>query len=164
MSTSANTSNSALVTGASSGIGLATAVHLARNGYRVFAGLRDLTKSGRLREATAGLPVEIVQLDVTDDQSVARAVAHATNVAPVDVLVNNAGIGRDNTTSDDVAAVVLQAIRSTSSRINWPAGKDANAIAEARHRVAMEEWVELGGDVPDAEYNAWFARNFEITL
>ncbi len=85
--------NIAVVTGTSSGIGLATTVHLARHGFRVFAGMRNLDKAGPLRAATATLPVEIVPLDVTSADSVAHAFATVTREGPVDVLVNNAGVG-----------------------------------------------------------------------
>jgi NAD(P)-dependent dehydrogenase (short-subunit alcohol dehydrogenase family) len=83
----------AVVTGTSTGIGYATALHLARNGYRVFAGMRNLAKADPLREAADAeeLPVEIVELDVTLDSSVAGAFDEIGG--PVDVLVNNAGIG-----------------------------------------------------------------------
>jgi NAD(P)-dependent dehydrogenase (short-subunit alcohol dehydrogenase family) len=85
----------AVVTGTSSGIGLATSLELARRGHRVFAGMRSLAKAGPLREAAAkeGLPIETVELDVTSQGSVARAFATARAQGPVDVLVNNAGVG-----------------------------------------------------------------------
>ena len=65
----------AVVTGTSSGIGLATSLHLARHGYRVFAGMRNLSKAGPLREAAAAeqLPVHLVELDVTSPASVTAA-------------------------------------------------------------------------------------------
>ena len=85
----------AVVTGTSTGIGFATALHLARNGYRVFAGMRNLAKAEPLQEAAAehDLPLEVVQLDVTDADSVAAAFEAVRGHGPVDVLVNNAGIG-----------------------------------------------------------------------
>jgi NAD(P)-dependent dehydrogenase (short-subunit alcohol dehydrogenase family) len=85
----------AVVTGTSTGIGLATALHLAANGYRVFAGMRNLAKAEPLREAArqAGAPVEVIELDVTRPDSVTHAFAAVTARRPVDVLVNNAGIG-----------------------------------------------------------------------
>src|SRR5215468_35165 len=85
----------AVVTGTSSGIGLATALELARKGHRVFAGMRNLGKAQPLREAAAkeGLPVEVLELDVNSQASVERAFAAARAHGPVDVLVNNAGIG-----------------------------------------------------------------------
>ena len=84
-----------LITGTSSGIGLATAVKLARRGERVFASMRDTSRSGQLEEAAgaAGVAIEIVQLDVTDPASVTRAVGDVIAAAGrIDVLLNNAGI------------------------------------------------------------------------
>ena len=85
----------AVVTGTSTGIGLTTALHLARNGSRLFACMSDLRKVADLRDAAAAetLPVEIIQLDVTDAASTAAAFATVAAAGPVDVLVNNAGIG-----------------------------------------------------------------------
>jgi NAD(P)-dependent dehydrogenase (short-subunit alcohol dehydrogenase family) len=75
----------ALVTGASSGVGRATASLLAARGYRVFGTSRN--PSG---EATSG--VEMLPLDVRDDASVAACVAAVTTRAGrLDLLVNNAG-------------------------------------------------------------------------
>jgi NAD(P)-dependent dehydrogenase (short-subunit alcohol dehydrogenase family) len=85
----------AVVTGTSTGIGLTTSLHLARNGYRVFAGMRNLGKAAPLRDAAAaeGLPVHLIELDVTTADSVTAAFATIAAEGPVDVLVNNAGIG-----------------------------------------------------------------------
>lgn len=85
----------AVVTGTSTGIGLTTAVHLARNGYRVFAGMRNTTKSAALMDAAKAdeLPIEVVELDVCDSASISDAFATIAAAGPVDVLVNNAGIG-----------------------------------------------------------------------
>ena len=75
-----------LITGCSSGFGLATARLLAERGWDVIAAMRKpradvLPQSDRIR---------VIALDVTDGQSIARAVETA---GPVDALVNNAGIG-----------------------------------------------------------------------
>ncbi len=84
-----------LITGCSSGFGLLTALEFARRGDTVFASMRTVSKSGPLDDAAAaeGLKVKVVELDVTDDASVRAAVnAVASEVATIDVLVNNAGI------------------------------------------------------------------------
>lgn len=86
----------ALVTGTSTGIGLATALHFARNGHRVFAGVRSVAGAHELAQAIAreALPIRPVVLDVDDALSVARGVGEVLGEAGrVDVLVNNAGIG-----------------------------------------------------------------------
>jgi NAD(P)-dependent dehydrogenase (short-subunit alcohol dehydrogenase family) len=74
--------SSVLITGASRGIGRATAIELARRGHRVIA-------TARRPETLADLPVaERLRLDVTDQDSVDQAVRDAGDI---DVLVSNAG-------------------------------------------------------------------------
>lgn len=89
-----------LVTGSSSGFGRLTAETLARKGDTVFASMRDV--AGRNAPASVelralaegeGLALQVVELDVTDDASVERAVAEVIDKAGrIDVVVNNAGL------------------------------------------------------------------------
>jgi NAD(P)-dependent dehydrogenase (short-subunit alcohol dehydrogenase family) len=84
-----------VVTGTSSGIGLATAVTLARAGHIVFAGMRNLDRSDELREVISkeSLSIKIERLDVDDDNSVEGAFKQILKEANlIDVLVNNAGV------------------------------------------------------------------------
>jgi len=82
----------ALVTGTSTGIGLATAVGLAAAGHRVIATMRDPGRADALLAAAgaAGVEVEVAALDVTDPAAAADLVAR---LGSIDVLVNNAGQG-----------------------------------------------------------------------
>ncbi len=85
----------ALVTGTSSGIGLATAVALARAGNTVAATMRNLDGGAEIRKITAEekLPIHLAALDVNDDASVREAFAKiVVEHGPIDILVNNAGV------------------------------------------------------------------------
>ena len=85
----------ALITGSSTGIGLATALHLARNDYTVYASMRQPDKATELQATVKAedLDLHTVQLDVDDDASVSERVAAIEKEAgAIDVLVNNAGI------------------------------------------------------------------------
>ena len=285
----------AVITGTSTGIGLATSLHLARNGYRVFAGMRNLAKAEALDSAAQAesLAVEVIELDVCSTESVTEAFAAVQRAGAVDVLVNNAGIGgaspleltpeaehrqmfetnyfgavrciqevlpsmrergtgcivnitsavgllatpnqiaysaskwaleclgealahevyrfgvrvvnvepgvimtnifensaeqtRYDKTSpyqpimrrngkvfaagfkravppERVAEVILQAVETRDYRLRWPVGADAEGFMAARNRVPAEDWVRMGDDLSDEEYNARFSEHFGIDL
>ncbi|MGN6407926.1 MAG: SDR family NAD(P)-dependent oxidoreductase [Curtobacterium sp.] len=84
------------VTGATRGLGKETARQLAAAGHTVWIGARDLDTGHAVAEeiSTGSNPVRAVQLDVTDDASVAAAFATIGAAGGLDVLVNNAGIGK----------------------------------------------------------------------
>ena len=87
----------ALVTGTSSGIGLATAVTLARGGHKVIATMRNLDGGSELRKIVSaeGLPVTVAALNVDDDGSVTDAIDKVlAENGRIDILVNNAGVSR----------------------------------------------------------------------
>jgi NAD(P)-dependent dehydrogenase (short-subunit alcohol dehydrogenase family) len=100
-----------VVTGANSGIGRATAIHLAAQGHTVYGTVRSITKAAKLEAMaeTAGVTVKLVELDIADDDSVrdgfARILAETDGV--VDVLVNNAGVGGNATAEEASPALHL---------------------------------------------------------
>jgi NAD(P)-dependent dehydrogenase (short-subunit alcohol dehydrogenase family) len=85
-----------VITGTSTGIGLATAVVLGRAGHDVFATMRNPDRSPELKSIAEqeNLPITILSLDVNEDDSVAHAIKQViASRGQIDVLVNNAGIG-----------------------------------------------------------------------
>jgi NAD(P)-dependent dehydrogenase (short-subunit alcohol dehydrogenase family) len=85
-----------VITGASRGIGLATALELGRAGHQVVATMRNPAGSPELGERAAKekLPIRIETMDVDSDEGVKQAFGRILAQGPVDVLVNNAGIDR----------------------------------------------------------------------
>jgi len=86
----------AVITGSSSGIGFESALILARNSYTTYATMRSPEKDTSIKTAVQneGLPIRVVQLDVTDDTSVKNGIDHIVSEAGrIDLLVNNAGYG-----------------------------------------------------------------------
>jgi NAD(P)-dependent dehydrogenase (short-subunit alcohol dehydrogenase family) len=285
-----------LVTGTSTGIGFATALHFARKGHDVVATMRNLAKAGPLEAAAREekLPLVVRELDVTKADSIERAVAAAVEGhGAIDVLVNNAGVagaapleitpddehramfeanywgpirmiravlpamrerrkgcivnvtsiaGRlatpnqiaysaskhaleaasealahevaafgirvaviepgvimtaifenaasathfDKTSpyrqimrrngkifaagfrnpgkSETVAEVIFDAVTTDRPRLRYLVGMDAEGLATGRARISDEQWVAMGGELADAEYNARFKEYFGIEL
>ena len=93
----------ALVTGASSGLGMQFAKTLAKAGAAVVLASRRIDKLKELRndiEADGG-SAHVVALDVTDTVSIKSAVAHAeTEVGPIDILINNSGVSTTQKLTD----------------------------------------------------------------
>lgn len=85
-----------LLTGTSSGVGLATAITLAQQGHQVVATMRNLDKRASLDDAAgkAGISLDIRQLDVCDANSVTSCVDTViADYGRIDTLINNAGAG-----------------------------------------------------------------------
>jgi NADP-dependent 3-hydroxy acid dehydrogenase YdfG len=117
----------AVVTGASSGIGAATARRLAEAGFTVVAGARRLDRLGELADSHPN--IRAVHLDVTSPDSVAALVAE---VPSVDVLVNNAGgaIGAETIENADPA--------------DWQAMFETNVLGVLRVTQALLPALEHG--------------------
>jgi NAD(P)-dependent dehydrogenase (short-subunit alcohol dehydrogenase family) len=84
-----------LITGASGGFGKLTVEKLIANGHKVAAGMRDVNgRNKNTADALSALGAIIVELDVTNDDSVKNGVAKTIeSLGGLDVLMNNAGIG-----------------------------------------------------------------------
>jgi NAD(P)-dependent dehydrogenase (short-subunit alcohol dehydrogenase family) len=96
-----------LLTGTSTGIGLASAVQVAAAGHQAVATMRDPARADALRSAAdkAGVTVDIRRLDVTDEQAVRACVdAVVADYGRLDALVNNAGAGHVGTVELDTMA------------------------------------------------------------
>lgn len=111
----------ALVTGTSSGIGLAAAIELAKADFAVTATMRDPRKADALleRAKAEGVSLDVRPLDVTDDGSVAAAVTGVIDrYGRLDVLVNNAGAGHLGTT-EQVSVEELQRVMDVNLYGVW---------------------------------------------
>lgn len=90
-----------IITGTSTGLGLETAILFAKNGYKVFATMRDLNKSEDIQNRIyrENLDIEVLQLDVLSTQSIENCINQIVQKGnSIDILVNNAGGGFAKTT------------------------------------------------------------------
>ena len=86
----------ALVTGCSSGIGLETALALARENYHTYASMRDTKKGSKIQEIAKkeNLAITVIALDVDKPESIKSVIKQIISEKKrIDVLVNNAGYG-----------------------------------------------------------------------
>ncbi len=91
----ANASPVALITGCSSGIGRATALLLARSGFRVFATVRSDAAEASLLVDAQGLPLEVLRLELRDEAAIPGVVREVmARAGRIDALVNNAGFAQ----------------------------------------------------------------------
>jgi NADP-dependent 3-hydroxy acid dehydrogenase YdfG len=119
--------STAVVTGASSGIGAATARALAGDGYEVVLGARRLDRLERLASEIGG---QAIALDVTDPGSVE---AFAAEVSACDVLVNNAG-----------GALGLESLADADEEL-WRTMYEANVLGTMRMtRALLPRLIESG--------------------
>ncbi len=126
--------NIAVVTGASSGIGAATARRLATEGFHVVAAARRADRLTALVEEIGGGSATAVECDVTSDESVARLAATVTGLgAPVTLLVNNAGGAKG---LDPVAGGSVE---------DWQWMYDVNVLGTLRVTKALLPALEASG-------------------
>lgn len=104
-----NRNKTALVTGCSSGIGYSTCLLLARNNFKVYGTVRNLSKAKKIQEVIdkEKIPLKIILLDVNDSESIQNAIRDILyDSRKIDVLINNAGYGMfgpiEDITTEDV--------------------------------------------------------------
>ena len=155
---------STLITGTSSGIGLATALAFGRAGHTVFATMRDPTRSPQLGKTVAaeGLPVQILTLDVDSDASVEGAVDEIRRRGgQIDVLVNNAGIER----TGSVEELPLDVFRETMETNYFGAVRCIKAVLpEMRERQSgrIINVTSIAGKMAPSPFAPYVASKFAL--
>ncbi|MCW4459206.1 SDR family oxidoreductase [Microbacterium sp. MPKO10] len=146
-----NTKQTALVTGANKGIGLAIAHALGEAGFRVAVGARD---SARRDDAVSQLRVAGhdafgVALDVTSDVSVAAAAREIEQeVGSLDVLVNNAGIaGRIDDGVQNPTTLDIDNVRTVLETNVFGVVRVTNAILPLLQRSQSPRIVNMSSDM-----------------
>ena len=153
-----------LITGASSGIGLATALHFARHGYTVYAGLRNPAGADELHKTVAAeaLPITPVRIDVDVDDSVRQGVQEVLDRAGcIDVLVNNAGVGGGG----PIELVPLEAARRTFETNYFGAIRMIQAVVPGmreRRSGAIVNITSLAGRVTWAAHGHYSASKHAL--
>jgi NAD(P)-dependent dehydrogenase (short-subunit alcohol dehydrogenase family) len=148
-----------LITGCSTGIGFETALAFARRGDTTVASMRDLRKAEVLsaRAKAEGLALDLIELDVCDDRSVARAVANVVSRhGAVDVLVNNAGIGGQA----PIESTDLDFAHKQMETNFWGPLRMIQAVLpamRARRKGVIVNVSSVSGRLPGIAYNALYA-------
>ena len=149
----------ALITGTSTGIGLATAVRAARAGFRTVATLRDPARADRLREA--GVDLDIRPLDVTDAASVHTAVEGVlADYGRLDVLVNNAGAGHVGTLEQEPVSAVRETMEVNFFGVVETTKAALPALRASGGRVITV--TSIGGAVGQPFNEAYCAAKFAV--
>ena len=154
----------ALITGASSGVGLSLSVVLAQRGFHVVATMRNLDKRGDLDAAAeaAGVEIDVRRLDVSETESIETCVSGViAETGRIDVLVNNAGVGfvrsTEQATEEEIQWVLnvnlMGVIRCTKAVI--PHMREA----EAGHIVTISS---VGGLVGQPFNEIYCASKFAV--
>jgi NAD(P)-dependent dehydrogenase (short-subunit alcohol dehydrogenase family) len=159
-----------LITGANRSLGLETTRRLIDAGHTVYAGMRDTTRGDDAR----ALGATVVQLDVTDQDSVDRAISA---IPSLDVLVNNAGVLGTSFGVDDLDAAAMAAVLDTNVtgvvRVTQAAlpllRESANpVIVNVASGVGFPRWLTTPGrdefPVPAVPYAASKAALIALTV
>jgi len=152
-----------VVTGASRGIGLATALQLARAGHEVVAAMRNPSGSPQLAELAAreNLSVHVETLDVDSDSSVRGAFARILAAGPVDVLVNNAGIERTGSIEEVPLAEFRACIETNYFGVIRCVQAVVKSMRERRSGVIIN-LASVAGKISTAPMSPYSANKFAL--
>ncbi|MEW6320473.1 MAG: SDR family oxidoreductase [Acidobacteriota bacterium] len=153
-----------LITGTSSGIGLATAVHLAQAGWQVVATMRDTSRRASLDAAAraAGVGVDVRPLDVTSVAAIEDSIAGVErDCGPIDALVNNAGAGRVGSVEHLDDAAVRQVMDTNFFGV-WNVTRAVLPRMRARGRGRVVTVTSIGGLIGQPFNDAYCAAKFAV--
>lgn len=159
--------STALVTGASSGIGKVYAERLARRGFDLIVVARD---RGRLEglakriEADTGRSVEVLQADLTQPSDLAKVARRLGDDPAIDLLVNNAGMGDSTQLADADVARLDQMIALNVTAVTHLAAAAAKSFAArgAGTIINIASVLALAPELFNATYNA--TKAFVLSL
>lgn len=154
----------ALVTGTSSGIGLSTAVALAKAGYQVVATMRNLDKRNHLEELARqeNVEVDLQHLDVQDQHSVQTTIDYVIKkYGKIDLLVNNAGAGFVGTTEQTSIDEVRQVMDVNFISV-WRMTQAVLPLMRTAGRGHIISVSSIGGLVGQPFNDAYCAAKFAV--
>jgi NAD(P)-dependent dehydrogenase (short-subunit alcohol dehydrogenase family) len=153
-----------LITGTSKGIGLASALTLARAGHTVYATMRNPGRAPELAETAVreGLRISVSAMDVDSDESVASGVAAIYDAAgKIDVLVNNAGVERNGS----IEELPMEAFRAAMETNYFGAVRCAKAVIPQMRQSRSGLIVNItsvAGRVSTSPFGPYAASKFAL--
>jgi NAD(P)-dependent dehydrogenase (short-subunit alcohol dehydrogenase family) len=154
----------AIVTGSATGIGYETALHLAKNGFSTYATMRNLQKAKEIKETAdaESLPLDVIQLDVTDNVSITQAIDTVISQSRrIDVLVNNAGYGLIGSI-EDMSIEELKAQYETNVFGIFRVTKAVLPHMRKQHGGSIINISSIAGRIALPLYSAYVSTKFAI--
>src|SRR5919198_5205607 len=161
---STNKDKVAIVTGSATGIGYETAILLAKNGFRTYASMRNLPKADQITKIakSENLPLRVIQLDVTDDISIIKAIDTVINESgKIDVLVNNAGYGLIGSI-EDMSIEELKAQYETNVFGVFRVTKAVRPHMRRQHGGSIINISSIAGRIGLPLYSAYVSSKFAM--